>query len=341
MKPIILSAGLGTRLRPATRNLPKALFPFLNVPLIDRRLAALARQGFAQAAVNLHHEGRQLVEHLGETGASGVAVRFFWEPEILGTAGAVKNAEAFFEDEEAAIWNVDAEIDADLAALLDAHRRDGNVATLLVVPSPDPLRFTPLYAEGSRLTGIGGAAGRNAAERPLLFTGVSILSRKAIDRIGSGPRALVEDLWRPVLEEGRDRIGVVIHEGGARDLGTPSDVLAASIEAVETRDVFDLPEGFFDRVAKVLAVDPETVPAAARRCVIGRARIAPDAEIADSVISDGAEIGSGARVTRSLIGPVRVGPGERVDRMFCWPDDGGAARIPLHDSSQRGDPALK
>lgn len=336
MKPIILSAGLGTRLRPATRNLPKALFPFLNVPLIDRRLAALARQGFAQAAVNLHHEGRQLVEHLAETGASGVAVRFFWEPEILGTAGAVKNAEAFFEDEEAAIWNVDAEIDADLPALLRAHRREGNLATLLVVPSPDPRRFTPLHADGSRLTAIGGEG-----KRPLLFTGVSILSREAIDRIGAGPRSLVEDLWRPILREGRSRIGVVFHEGGARDLGTPSDVVAASIEAVETRDVFDLSEGFFDRVAKVLAADPEAVPAAVRRCVIGRARIAPDAEITDSVIADGAEIGRGARVAGSLVGPVRVDPGERVDRMFCWPDDGGAARIPLHDSSQRGDPALK
>jgi len=344
MKPIVLSAGLGTRLRPATRNLPKALFRYLNVPLIDRRLAALARQGFRQVAVNLHHEGRQLVEHLGETGASGVAVRFFWEPVILGTAGAVKNAEAFFEDEEAAIWNVDAEINADLQSLLRAHRREGNVATLLVVPSPDPRRFTPLYAEGSRLVSIGGAGDRavgQIADRPLLFTGVSILAPEAIDRIGSGPRSMVDDLWRPLLEEGRARIGIVFHEGSARDLGTPADVVAASIEAIGARDFFDPTEGFFDRVTKVLASDPEVVPAAARRCVIGRARIAGDAEISDSVIADGAEIGPGARIAGSLIGPVRVEPGERVDGMFCWPDDGGTARIPLHDSSQRRDPALK
>ncbi|HET7453163.1 MAG TPA: sugar phosphate nucleotidyltransferase, partial [Thermoanaerobaculia bacterium] len=98
MRPMILGAGLGTRLRPATLDRPKALFPFLNVPLIDRRLRSLARQGFAQVAVNLHHEGRQIVEHLGESGAAGLAVRYFWEPAILGTAGGVKNAEAFFED---------------------------------------------------------------------------------------------------------------------------------------------------------------------------------------------------------------------------------------------------
>ena len=337
MRPIVLSAGLGTRLRPATNDLPKALFPFLNVPLIDRRLRALARQGFPEVAVNLHHEGRQLVEHLGESGASGLAVRFFWEPVILGTAGAVKNAETFFEDEDAVIWNVDAEIDADLAALARAHRRDGNVATLLVVPSPDPRRFTPLRAEGSRLTAIGG----EGAEQPLLFTGVSILAREAIDRIPSGHRSLVDDLWRPILEEGRLRIGVVLHEGRAHDLGTPEDVLAASMAAIETSRDFDPAEGFFDGEAQVLAADPEIVPRTARRCVVGRARIAPDAFLSDTVVFDGADVGAGARITRSLVGPVPVDPGAEVDGMLYWRDGGRTARVPLHDSSQRGDPALK
>ena len=341
MKPIVLSAGLGTRLRPATNDLPKALFPYLNVPLIDRRLRALARQGFPEVAVNLHHEGRQLVEHLGETGAAGVAVRFFWEPVILGTAGAVKNAEAFFEDGDVAIWNVDAEIEADLAGLWRAHRSQGNVATLLVIPSPDPRRFTPLFADGSRLIAIGGIAGAEVAGPPLLYTGVSVLAREAIERIPSGPRSLVEDLWRPILEEGSSRIGVVFHEGNAHDLGTPEDVLAASMAAIETRRDFDAAEGFFDGVAKVLAADPEIVPGNARRCVIGRARIAPDAFLSDSVVFDGADIGAGARITRSLVGPVPVDPGTEVDAMFCWRDGGRTARIPLHDSSQRGAPALK
>jgi len=338
MKPIVLSAGLGTRLRPATNDLPKALFPYLNAPLIDRRLRSLARQGFPEVAVNLHHEGRQLVEHLGETGAAGMAVRFFWEPVILGTAGAVKNAEAFFEDEDVAIWNVDAEIEADLAGLWRAHRREGNVATLLVVPSPDPRRFTPLHADGSRLTSIGGLAGGPGP--PLLFTGVSILAREAIDRIPSGPRSLVEDLWRPILDEG-SRIGVAFHEGNAHDLGTPEGVLAASMAAIETRRDFDAAEGFFDGVAKVLAADPEIVPRSARRCVIGRARIAPDAFLSDSVVFDGADIGAGARITRSLVGPVPVDAGTEVDAVFYWRDGGRTARVPLHDSSQRGDPALK
>jgi NDP-sugar pyrophosphorylase family protein len=340
MKPIVLCAGLGTRLRPATLDRPKALFRYLNVPLVDRRLRAIARQGFAQVAVNLHHEGRQIVEHLGESGAAGTAVRFFWEPVILGTAGAVKNAEAFFEDEEAAVWNVDAEIDADLPALLRAHRRDGNAATLLVTANPDPRRFTPLHAEGTCLVRIGGEAGGGAAEAPLLFTGVSILSPGAIGRIPTGTRSLVEDLWLPLLAEGRERIGVRFHEGRFFDLGTPADFLAASLAALESGRDFDAAEGFFDRGAKVLALDPAAVATGVSRSVVGRARIAADARVEGSVLLDSAEIGAGSSVTGSLVGPVAVS-GETVDGMFLWPGDLGVTRIPLHDASQRRAPAVK
>lgn len=326
---MVLCAGLGTRLRPATSHRPKALFPFLNVPLIDRRLRSLTRQGVTQVAVNLHHEGRQIVEHVGETGGGGAAIRFFWEPEILGTAGAVKNAASFFEDEELAVWNVDAEIDADLGSLSAAHRRDGNAATLLVTDSPDPSRFTPLHAEGSRLVSIGAAG-----TRPLLFTGVSILARRAADRIPEGHRSLVDDLWRPILDAGRERIGVVFHDGPAFDLGSPRDVLAASLFAVESRRDFDPAEGVFDGGAKVLAMDREIVPSGARRSVFGRARVARDAAVEESVVGDGADIGEGARVSRSVVGPVSIVPGERVEGMFLWPGDEGVIRIPLHDSSR-------
>jgi len=337
MKPIVLCAGLGTRLRPATIDRPKALFRFLNVPLLDRRLRSLARQGFPQVAINLHHEGRQIVEHLGESGAAGIAVRFFWEPVILGTAGAVKNAEAFFEHEDAAIWNVDAELDADLGALFRAHRRDGNAATLLVTGNPEPGRFTPLEAEGSRLVRIGGDAG----ERPLLFTGVSILAPRAIERIPGGTRSLVDDLWLPLLAEGRERIGVAFHEGSFFDLGTPADVVAASMAALESGRDFDPAEGFLDGRAKVLSPEPGALSAGISRSVVGRARVARGARVEGSVILDGADLGEGSAVAGSLVGPVRVEPGDTVDGMFLWPGETGVVRIPLHDSSQRRAPAVK
>ena len=195
----------------------------------------------------------------------------------------------------------------------------------------------PLEAEGSRLIRIGGGSG----EHPLLFTGVSILAPRAIERIPPGTRSLVDDLWLPLLAEGRERIGVVFHEGTFFDLGTPADVVSASMAALESGRDFDPAEGFFDRRAKVLAADPEAVSSGVERSVVGRARVAAGARSESSVLLDGADLREGSTVTGSLVGPVRVEPGEIVDGMFLWPGETGVVRMPLHDSSQRRAPAVK
>jgi NDP-sugar pyrophosphorylase family protein len=178
-------------------------------------------------------------------------------------------------------------------------------------------------------------------DRPLLFTGVSVLSAAAIARIPQGTRSLVDDLWRPLLSEGRERIGVVFHEGGFFDLGTPMDVVAASLSALESGQGFDPAEGFFDRESKVLARDPAAVPPGVRRSVVGRSRIGRDARVDFAVLCDGADVGDRAAVRDCLVGPVRIEPGSVADGMFLWPGENGVVRIPLHDSSQRRDPAVK
>ena len=328
MRAIVLAAGFGTRFRPATEARPKALLPHLNVPLIDRRLARLRRSGISEIAVNLHHEGRQIVEHLHEIGDQGAAVRFFWEPEILGTGGALKNAESFLGGEDFLAWNVDAELDPEIGLLQDVHRPGAPSATLLVVPNPDPVRFTPLFAEGDRLVAIGGT-GRD----PLLFTGVSLHSPAALSRIGTGFRSLVDDLWRPLLSRG-ETIRVARHRGDFFDLGTPGDLLAASLRALASRKEFEPREGFFDEDDQNLTVEP--APSGdLRRCVVGRASLDAACRLDECVVWDGAEIGSAA-ASRCLIGPVRLSGGREFHDAFLWPGPGGeVVELPLHDSHRR------
>jgi mannose-1-phosphate guanylyltransferase len=340
MKAFLLSAGMGSRFRPATDKLPKALLPFLNVPLVGRRLAAIARQQVREAAVNLHHEGRQIVEYLSEEGGSGVAVRFFWEPEILGTAGALKNAEPFLEDEDFLVWNVDAEIDFDLAGLAALHRERGAALTLLVTPNPDPGRFTPLSIGEGRLLSVGGEAAD-----PHLFTGVSIVSPRALRRIAPGARSLVPDLWRPILSEGKEEIAVQIHSGSFFDLGTPSDFLAATLCALETRTDFEPSEGLFDRERRALCRVPLPPGAELLRGVTGRARFGPRARVRDSVVWDGADLSAAGELERCVVGPVSVPAGGCYADAFLWPGPGGeVCRFPLHGAfhgRHLGSPAVK
>lgn len=334
MRAIVLAAGFGTRFLPATESRPKALLPHLNVALIDRRLARLRRAGISEIAVNLHHEGRQIVEHLDESGGQGAALRFFWEAEILGTAGALGNARGFLGDGDFLTWNVDAELDPEIGLLEDVHRASAASATLLVVPNPDPFRFTPLFADGDRLVSIGGSGAE-----PLLFTGVSIHSPEALSGIGPGFRSLVDDLWRPLLAK-NEPIRVARHRGEFFDLGTPGELLGASMRALASRKEFEPREGIFDQNDQNLTIEP--APAGVlRRSVVGRAKLDGASRLDECVVWSGAEAGRGTAATRCVIGPVRLPAGREFRDSFLWPGPAGEIReIPLQDSHRRS-PAVK
>lgn len=98
MKAMILTAGKGTRLLPLTKNLPKCLMPLAGRPLIDWQLSWLKKHGVTECVINLHHLPDQVRTHCGDGAAFGLHVEYSFEPELLGTAGAVKKVSDFFLD---------------------------------------------------------------------------------------------------------------------------------------------------------------------------------------------------------------------------------------------------
>ena len=99
MKAMILAAGKGTRLLPLTKNLPKCLMPLAGRPLIDWQLSWLKKHGVAECVINLHHLPDQVRAHCVDGTAFGLHVEYSFEPELLGTAGAVKKVSDFFVNE--------------------------------------------------------------------------------------------------------------------------------------------------------------------------------------------------------------------------------------------------
>jgi NDP-sugar pyrophosphorylase family protein len=324
MRAFLLAAGFGRRFRPVTETIPKPLFPFLNVPLIRQHLALLSRHGILEAGVNLHHLGEKVERELRDGAADLPNVRFFPEPEILGTAGALRNAAEWLSGGDFLVLNTDTVIEPDLQILVERHRESGRAATLLVVENRDPGRYTPLQAEGDRITGFGGAP-----EHPLLYTGVSVMSPRVLPLIPPGERALVADQWEPILRQNLDEIGWLLHPGPFADLGRPSDFLRASLEALDRGGPFPAGSGRFDGASRVLTLGrPGGFEAS--RSVIGAATIGNDAVVADSVVWKGIEIGAGAEIRGCLAAGGRVPPGARHENVLLWPSENGfAAAHPL------------
>jgi len=328
VRAFLLAAGKGTRFRPVTERIPKPLFPFLNVPLARAHLVRLRKAGIREAGVNLHHLGGEIRRELEHGAADLPELRFFEEPRILGTAGALRNARDFLDGSDFLVVNADAAIEPDFEKLLAAHRKSGRPATLLVVENREPDHYTPLQAEGDRIVGFGGRP-----EKPLLYTGICVLSPALLARIPPGETALVGDLWRPLLDAGE--IGRVDHEGPFHDLGVPGDFLGASLEALSRGAPFPAASGTFDPAGRVLSAPGAALVGTLEDCVVGRARIGRGAILASTVAWDGVEIGEGARLTRCLAAGGRVPPGAVHADALLWPGaDGIACPHPL-DPSQR------
>ena len=122
MKAFLLAAGVGSRLSAVTDTIPKCMVPIGGRPLLDIWLDAFDRAGVDEVLVNLHHLPDVVRHHLdARTGPP--AVRTFFEPELLGSAGTLPANRAWINAEEMFLaCYADNLTDFDLRSLIQAHR---------------------------------------------------------------------------------------------------------------------------------------------------------------------------------------------------------------------------
>jgi mannose-1-phosphate guanylyltransferase len=138
MKAFLLAAGVGSRLRPITDTTPKCMLVFDGRPLLDIWLDEFDRAGVDEVLVNLHHLPDVVRRHIAER-AGPPAVRTFFEPELLGSAGTLLANREWVDGEDLFLaCYADNLTDFHLRSLIDAHGEHGPVATLTVFHSPHP-----------------------------------------------------------------------------------------------------------------------------------------------------------------------------------------------------------
>lgn len=93
IKAVVLAAGKGTRLKPLTETLPKVMIPVAGKPVLEYHLEQLAAAGIRDVFINLHHLAETIKAYFENGRRWGIRITYSYEPDILGTAGAVKNLE--------------------------------------------------------------------------------------------------------------------------------------------------------------------------------------------------------------------------------------------------------
>lgn len=123
---MIFAAGLGSRLKPLTDTMPKAMVPIAGHPMLEHVILKLKAAGFTEIVINIHHFGDQILDFLKVNENFGLTIHISDERDLLlDTGGGVKKARSFFEnsDEPFLIHNVDILSDVNLKELYDYHYR--------------------------------------------------------------------------------------------------------------------------------------------------------------------------------------------------------------------------
>ena len=183
MRAMIFAAGLGTRLKPLTDTMPKALLPLAGKTLLQWQIERLQAAGISDIVVNIHHLGEQIIDYLLQNDGFGCRVQISDERDaLLETGGGLlKAASLLGENEPVLVCNVDILSNIDLPRLIAAHKAD-DLATV-VVSNRETQRYLLFSGEGALRGWMNKKTGEyrpaHAATEdlvPMAFSGMQIVS---------------------------------------------------------------------------------------------------------------------------------------------------------------------
>ncbi|MBI5741289.1 MAG: phosphotransferase [Nitrospirae bacterium] len=260
----IPAAGFGERLRPVTNYIPKPLLPVLGKPVLQYVLERVLQLPVNRIGINLHYRkediegwikqyfknpplppfakvgdsGSPTLEKGDTEGFSENKIIFFHEETILGTGGALKNAEGFLKEGAFLVHNSDILSGINLEGLLQQHFSSGNLVTLAVHDHP---KFNNVIIdENGLLKDVGeGLKPALSGDRKLAFTGIAVYEPGFLEFLPDGASGVV-DAWLKAVGAGH-RLGTFDQSWGGsegrpywNDIGTPEAYASAVFDALKS-----------------------------------------------------------------------------------------------------------
>lgn len=280
-RALVLTAGLGTRLRPLTLARAKAAVPVDGEPLAARVIRWLAASGVRDLVLNLHHRPESITRVIGDGSSLNVRVRYSWESPVLGSAGGPRHALPLLVDGVAPgapvlLVNGDTLTDVDLEGLASEHGRSGALVTMAVIPNPRPDKYGGVVVDADGI--VTGFARRGAGIESFHFIGVQAAEARVFapleDNVVSES---VLGIYPVLMKSSPGSVRAFVTDASFHDIGTPADLLATSLALAAAAGRPDAPRHGHGaridpaaRVERSLLWDDVTVESGAelRNCIV-------------------------------------------------------------------------
>ncbi len=338
MRAIILVGGQGTRLRPLTNSIPKALVPVAGRPLLEHLLQQLVDHRIRHVSIATTPHNRAIEERFGRGTPLGLDLTYTYETKPLGSGGAVALTAAGWTDPFLVI-NGDIISDIDIGALVQFHAARSAAVTVALHNVADPSRYGVVaLGDADRIARFVEKPPRQDAPSTWINAGFWLFEPTAVQQIGAQGFNRIEDDLFPRLASSGGAIFGFRHNGYWIDVGTPETYHRANMHALRSSTSPGVTTPGVERTGH-LHVDASSVvrPGAAlhgpviigSNCVVHEGAVVrdsilwddvtieADAVIEHSILATGVHVSRGCRLRDGVIAPgSSIAPGEKPEVTF-------------------------
>jgi mannose-1-phosphate guanylyltransferase len=292
----VLAAGLGTRLRPLTDEVPKPLIPIFQKPLVTFALDHLIGVGVNRFIINTHRHPELFQNFFGAREYAGFPVTLVHEPDLLETGGGIKNVEIHLGSKPFLTYSGDILTDVELQPVIDEHFRSGNDVTLA-------LRHTGLAAavalRDQRVVDI---SNRYGVAGNFDFANIAVWSPAIFQRIPPHKKISFIPIIADWISQGAKIGGVIMDDGKWFNISSRAEYLEVhrTILRENWKPDFVKTRPWPERKASSAKIDSS---AQLRGCtVVGRkCRIGAEAILEDTILWPDAEIASQSQLEACIV----------------------------------------
>jgi dTDP-glucose pyrophosphorylase len=221
---VVMAGGLGTRLRPLTKNLPKPMLPVGDRPLLEHTIVELRAAGIGHLNIATHYKGQMIEDHFGDGSKFDMEIGYVDEETPLGTAGAISLMEPV--DGPVLVINGDILTQVNYRSVLRYHEQHKADMTVGLRHHEYTIPFGVVQMDGVSIKGVS----EKPTEKFLVNAGIYLLGPAACARVPKGRRYDMTDLIQDLVDEGRTVVGFPISEYWL-DIGRLEDYQQAVTDA--------------------------------------------------------------------------------------------------------------